>query len=174
MSNPYQPPETESENHVSITDLKVSYRGGWIAIMAIGLLGGLVVIFVMLGQKSFLNPFVTIGFIWLAAISATAMLLRGADHLTGLKVMMTLVALPIGVCIYIPVCTAGSMMVAGTYNVSERVAIPVSAACFAAVLLLLSAMLRSHMQKRVNAGDPHSATISSADLPTSDAPEQQA
>ena len=160
--NPYQAPaetpEIESMVEAESDVGPVNFGGGWPAVAGIGVLGG-VSFFAVLYLADTLTmsgptPFLMIGLLWFAALSAVTLMMRGTLLTIGQRLMMALFGAPIGFILYVPICTATTMMISGGYQ-SDNTALSVgSIFAFTFVLLLLAWSVRTRIRKKQQSQRP--------------------
>ncbi|NND98004.1 MAG: hypothetical protein HKN47_11815 [Pirellulaceae bacterium] len=163
--NPYKPPaestgvaELDVDKQFDVG--RVGYRGGWLAIAAIGMIsGGLTVAALFVGSgwlAEIINPFVLIGLFWFAALMSVMMMVHGVPLTTQTRFLYAICALPVGYLLYVPTCSITAMTLAGgNYNVNNTQASIASVVSFAAVLLVVSSVIRRIMQRRKSKAQLH-------------------
>ncbi len=153
MVNPYEAP-LESESETPIPEaagedaVPVRFTGGIMAIIAIGFVGGLLIMAAAM-SSTFINPFFLWGLIGFASLFASVSLLQGAVISVGWKFGLPLLLTPVVFVLFVPVCTVSGFAAMATlgsagYGPSEvgmSLAVIIS---FTVAVGIVAAVIRSH------------------------------
>ncbi|QDT10643.1 hypothetical protein [Planctomycetes bacterium K23_9] len=154
MSNPYEPPKTESLPLAgNVPTGSVHFKGGWAAVLAIGFVAGASAMSVYyafdIPAEYQPNPFYVIAVLWALSLIACTFLLRGIVISPMGRLLTALIAFPVAYALYVPVCSFGTILVnGGSYDAAAYHAIPVSIVSFTLILFLICRMIRSRMIRR--------------------------
>ncbi len=152
MPNPYQPPHSELKD-TKLAERDEGFIGGWVAILAIGAACGAGVMSLYFVFDSTMrlmpSPFWVVGLVWFAALTAVSFLIRGTLGDAHGRFIFVLITLPIGYLLYVPVCSAGALVLnGGDYRVTGTQTVTSSLFSFAIILLAVSMFVRTWMVRR--------------------------
>jgi hypothetical protein len=159
MTNPYQPPQESSESRLPELLVPGTYAGGFWAVTAVGILGGMLVAFAIYSEALLpASPFIVPAIVWVAAFLALLLMLRGSQVQMPTLVLLPLLLTVPAYILYVPVCTFSSMftmsfMGSDGYVPTFPGLIFGSVISFVAILLLFASVLRRRFKQPLHSED---------------------
>ena len=172
MTNPYQPPQTSSENRLSGPRRSSTYVGGKVTVVLLAAVAGTVAAIRVHASMNLDTPvpaFAAPAIVWIATMVVLVLMLRGAQVQPATKIGLSLLMAIPAYILYVPVCTFGSMfttefMGSNGYAPTVGGVVLVSVLAFVVILLVVAAILRRCLKHPVTSEDTNIVSTNQAGL----------